>query len=249
MHVIANDIYVSRSLALYGEWCAEEADLLRQIVRPGWVVVEAGANIGAHSLFLARACAPGRLLCFEPQPRVAQLLSANLAMNGCANAAVQTCALGAEPGWAHIPNLEFGKPANIGGAELTVVDGDAAAAGAVRVPVARLDDLGLPNLNFLKADVEGSELHVLQGAQGLIARHRPVMYVENDRRDKSAALISYIAGLGYRLFRHKAPMYRAKNFNRNPRNVFGAGACVNMLCVPCESPAKIQGLERIETGA
>src|SRR5579864_1367079 len=85
MWALRGDRYITACLATYGEYCEAEADVFRQLLKPGMTVVEAGANIGAHTLMLAKACAPGRLIAFEPQQRVFQLLCANLAANGVDN--------------------------------------------------------------------------------------------------------------------------------------------------------------------
>src|SRR6185312_4051355 len=81
MLALRGDQYVTRSLELYGEFSGLEARLFEQIVKPGVSVVEAGANIGAHTVHLARLCAPAPLYAFEPQQRVFQILCANLALN------------------------------------------------------------------------------------------------------------------------------------------------------------------------
>lgn len=63
------DSYVGRSFDLYGEHCEAEAALLRSLLRPGDTVVEAGANIGAHTIAMAQILgAAGRLIAFELQP-------------------------------------------------------------------------------------------------------------------------------------------------------------------------------------
>src|SRR5690606_28828206 len=80
------DLYVGRSLATYGEFSEAEIGLFRQILRPGGVVVEAGANIGAHTVPLARMVGEsGAVVAFEPQRLQFQLLCANLALNGMIN--------------------------------------------------------------------------------------------------------------------------------------------------------------------
>ena len=48
------DQYVGKSLRLYGEFSQGEADVFDQIVKPGHIVVEAGANIGSHTIHLAQ---------------------------------------------------------------------------------------------------------------------------------------------------------------------------------------------------
>ncbi len=80
------DRYVGGSLARYGEFSPGELAAFRQIVPEGGVVVEVGANIGAHTVALPRLVgAAGVVVAFEP-PRIAfQALCANLALNQCAN--------------------------------------------------------------------------------------------------------------------------------------------------------------------
>src|SRR4051812_31054692 len=81
-----HDRYIGESLRKYGEFSAGECELFRQIVRPGDVVVEVGANIGCHPVDLSRLVGPqGLIVAFEPQRLVFQTLCANLALNSCAN--------------------------------------------------------------------------------------------------------------------------------------------------------------------
>lgn len=59
MLALKTDLYVTRSLEFYGEYCPDEWRMLKQLIRPGITVVEVGANMGTHSVDMARACAPG----------------------------------------------------------------------------------------------------------------------------------------------------------------------------------------------
>jgi hypothetical protein len=75
-----HDLYVGRSLDQYGEFSQGEIDLFGQILKPGQVVLDVGANIGAHTLWFAQTVGPsGTVLAFEPQRIVFQALCANLA--------------------------------------------------------------------------------------------------------------------------------------------------------------------------
>jgi Flp pilus assembly protein TadD len=111
--------YIGRSLERYGEFSEGECDLLRQMVRPGQVVVEAGANIGAHTLVLSQLVGPaGRVYAFEPQRVVFQILCGNLALNGCLNVVCREVALGDQPGQLRVPPIDYQRENNFGGVEL-----------------------------------------------------------------------------------------------------------------------------------
>jgi FkbM family methyltransferase len=248
MFALAGDAYITRSMQVYGEYGHDEVDLFRQLVKPGMTVVEAGANIGAHSVMLARACAPGRLIAFEPQQRVFQLLCANLVMNGVTNALAFPDAVGAAAGTALIPKIDYAAAYNFGSVSVSQTGPSDAPGWQSGEPtrVVAIDDLALPACDFLKIDVEGFEAQVLRGAQVTIARCRPVLYVENDRASQQAALIGLIDGMGYAQYWHIAPLFHRDNFNGAPDDVFNNAISLNMLCVPNESPISISGFERID---
>jgi FkbM family methyltransferase len=237
-----HDIYIGRSLEQYGEFSEGEPDLFRQLVKPGNVVVEAGANIGVHTLVLSELVAQqGLVYAFEPQRVIFQTLCANMALNSRTNVHCRAEALGASPGWTVIPPLDYHRPNNFGGLALgNYQQGE-------RVAVITLDSLQLPRCDFLKADVEGMEQSVLEGARETIARHRPLLYVENDRREKSASLIEFILSLGYNLYWHLPRMFNPTNYFRNETNEFGNIVSVNMLGVHRSVKASIQGLRPIES--
>jgi FkbM family methyltransferase len=236
-----HDSYIGRSVERYGEFSEGECDLLRQMVRPGQVVVEAGANIGAHTLVLSQLVGPaGRVYAFEPQRVVFQILCGNLALNGCLNVVCREMALGDQPGQLRVPPVDYQRENNFGGVALRRDD-----AGEP-VPVITLDSLDLPACHFLKADVEGMELSVLRGAEQTLRRHRPLLYVENDRQASSAALIEYLQSLEYDLYWHLPPLFNPRNHFRNGQNEFPNIVSANMLGVHRSINASIEGLRRVE---
>ncbi len=235
-----NDIYIGRAIERYGEYGEIEAAMLRQFIRSGDVVIEAGANMGTHTQVLSRAVGPtGFVYAYEPQRIVFQTLCANLALNSRVNVDARCAAVGAESGFVLLPDFEYAHEGNFGGIE---------ASGypeGRKVPKITLDtDLDLTRLDLIKIDVEGMELDVLKGAQQLLRRFTPVIYVENDRPEKSEALIRHLLALDYRLFWHAPPLFNPENFYEVRENAFGRVVSLNMLCLP-RGKHSIEGLEEI----
>ncbi|HEY1719871.1 MAG TPA: FkbM family methyltransferase [Magnetospirillaceae bacterium] len=220
-----NDHYVGRSLTLYGEYSEGEWALLRQLVKPGDTVVEAGANIGAHTVPLAKAVeVEGRVYAFEPQRLIHQMLAGNLALNAIENTHTFAIALGDRAGQVRIPLIHYGADENYGGVSVQNDGGEAVAMGTI-------DTLRLDRLDLLKIDVEGAEFLVLRGAEATIKRTWPPLYLENDRRDQSPALLAYLIGLGYEIWWHVPPLFNSGNHFGNADNVFGEIRSVNILCL------------------
>lgn len=243
MLALRGDRYITRSLELYGEFSRQEWALLEQLVRPGMTVVEAGANIGSHTVSLARRCAPGLLYAFEPQQQVFQILCANLALNGVRNAVALPEACGEAEGRVVIPPLDYAAEGNFGGVS---VSEDRPDARGLRARVRPIDDLELPACGLIKVDVEGFEPAVLRGARETIARCRPLLYVENDRAAQQGEVISLMASMGYRLYWHTPPLFSADNFRGNAENVFKGIVSLNVLGIPAESPKAVHGSDEID---
>ena len=236
-----HDQYVGRSLDIYGEYSESEVALFRLIVRPGDVVVEVGANLGAHTIPLAQMTGShGAVIAFEPQRLIYQTLCANAAINSLIHVFANCAAVGNTSGVLKVPILDPTKEVNFGGYSVAGHD-----TGEI-VPVTTLDSLGLTGCRLLKVDVEGMELEVLQGADNVIRTFLPALYVENDRKDKTDALTAHIASLGYDMFRHDAPLFNSNNYFHNPENVFSKIVCPNLLCVPTHTSHLIKGLPRYE---
>jgi FkbM family methyltransferase len=237
-----HDVYIGKSLAELGEFSEDETELFRQCVRPGATVVEAGANIGAHTISIARLAGDtGVVHAIEPQRIVFQTLCANVALNSLTNVRCHQAAVGETMGSIVVPLLEYDRPNNFGGLGLgTYSEGE-------RVPVITIDSLKLARCDFLKIDVEGMELAAIRGAEQTLRLLRPNLYIENDREKSSAALIEALFALGYKLFWHLPPYYQSNNYYGNPTNPFGNLVSINMLGIHASRPMDIQGLRPIKS--
>lgn len=169
--------YIQGQLARDGQ--PYEHEMLKDLasrVPPGAVVVDAGANVGNHSIYLAMGGVV--VWAFEPNAGLAEAISASSRTNGLDDlVTVRPVALGARP---ERGSFAQELPDNIGGQEVvTASDGE--------FDIVRLDDEPLAGpVAAMKLDVEGAELDVLRGAEGVIARDRPILYVEC--RDKAQFL-------------------------------------------------------------
>jgi FkbM family methyltransferase len=235
-----NDFYMGRSLLTYGECAEHEIQFLLQVLGERGLVIEAGANMGVHTIPMAHQLATHNrgLLAFEPQPFVYRQLCANLALNGLTNVTAWPYACGAETGKVAFVEPDYSRVGNFGGVAMSE-----AGSGGFEVPSVRIDDLvGKQDVALLKIDVEGAELRVLHGASGLIERSRPVIYLENDRPANSAALIEWLWAAGYRLWWHVTELFNAENYFGVPRNDYPGEVSVNMVAIPKETDVEAPDL-------
>lgn len=227
------DEYMGKSFKLYGEYSPGEASLFADLLHPGDVVVEVGANIGAHTVRLAQLVGKeGRVLAFEPQRLCFQLLNGNVAINSLTNVYTYQKCVGATAGHMVVPELSPDEVHNWGGVSLENIKGNEGE----QVECITLDSLNLTKCKLLKLDVEGMEPQVLQGAVNLLDKCHPLIYTEIDRENKKAEVIAFLRARGYKIYEHKPPLYDSGNYFHNPHNEFmRQGAQIvsfNALCVP-----------------
>src|SRR5262249_3958256 len=119
MMYLRRDRYVGRSFEEYGEYSEGEVDIFRQILRPGDVALDVGANFGSPTTPRARFVGPGGFVhAFEPQRILFQILCGNVALNELANVRALPLALGRSAGSTKIPPLDYRGVNNFGGIAL-----------------------------------------------------------------------------------------------------------------------------------
>ena len=239
-----NDAFIGRSLDLYGEWCEDEAFVLGQVISPGDLVVDVGANIGTHTVFFGkRVGEKGVVVAFEPQRLAYQTLCGNVALNGLTNVTCFMSAVGAARGTVTVPMLDPRHVQNFGAVK--AVAGPAKDARAEVVDLVTIDELALQRCALIKVDVEGMETKVVAGAKDTIARCRPALFLENDTVERSREVLEAVEAVGYKAYWQIAGYFSPKNFFGNPENVFARfQPQANILCVPKECP--FAGLTAVE---
>lgn len=199
VHVDGADPSVSAQIAS-GNYERHVVAFLRQHLREGMHVVDAGANIGLYSLLAGRLVGPsGRVWSFEPNSENCRLLLTSAAHNGLRNIDLHPLALGDGRGYTFFTSALGSNGGLLDGTRQFLLD-----PSCKIVPVARLDDFGIDRVDLLKMDVEGAEGLLVQGARELIARCRPIVTAEfsNEMLTRvsgmsGASFLGFFRSLGY----------------------------------------------------
>ena len=146
------------------------------------VIVDGGTNAGFFTIPVAHRTRGrnNRIIAFEPQRQLFQAVGGSLAVNGYQHVFLHNCGLGAEPGIAQLPAIDYSVAQDFGTVSLsdeTTVKEDGWMNDRV-VDITSIDAMVLPRLDFFKLDVEGYEVPALTGALNTIKKHRPWIWVE-----------------------------------------------------------------------
>lgn len=173
----------------------------------GVVFLDCGANIGVHSLSMAKHMLGwGSVRAFEAQERLFYALAGNIALGNFFNITATHAAVGRETGTILMPQPNYQRSGSLGSLELqcspkTEFIGQPISYSKnnmTPVQMIAIDDLGLTRVDFIKIDVEGMELEVLEGALGTLESHRPVLLIEWIKSG-AAAIRDFLIPLGYSL--------------------------------------------------
>lgn len=237
----ADDEFVGASLNRYGDYSEDEVCMFQKLLTEDDTCIEVGANIGALTVPMAKVCK--KVYAIEPQTQNYDLLKFNVERNELQDKVrLINAAVGDTNDSIKVPTLLELNHRNFGAVEV--------GEGSEYARLYTLDRLCLihtfPKIKLIKIDVEGYERKVLEGAEDLIARDRPLLYVENDRQEKSAELVGWLIDHNYRCYWHRSPLYIEQNFRGSTVNMFGNIHSHNMICIPEEAKAHVAGLEEVD---
>lgn len=178
-HIRSHDL-VSRAIVLDGLYERQFVEFINAELPDGAVIVDIGANIGNHALYLARRASV--VHCFEPNPEALAELRYNIRLNDAQNLIVHEIGLGATDGDFPFLVNEAGNIGNSGFESFTALREDDAHSRKLTLPVRHADReiarLDLQRLDYIKMDVEGMEVDIIESLRSTVARYRPIISFE-----------------------------------------------------------------------
>ncbi len=187
-----------------GTYEPELQSAISELVQPGMVVFDVGANIGYISLIFARAVGlQGKVFAFEALPANLERLRSNLALNGMSSRVrVISAAVTDKPGPVR---FLIGPSGGMGKAEGSAGRLEIVYSEAITVPGIALDDFvfeeGNPQPQVVKMDIEGGEVMALPGMSRILNQARPVLFLELHGPEAAEVAWKTLISAGYQICR------------------------------------------------
>ena len=196
-------VYLRLVGAGWGREKYPELFFLKQIIRPGFVCLDIGANLGYYSVALSRLVGPGgRVLAVEPIPAFQAIWQDNVKLSGVDNLTLLPYALGGQNQTVRMGTPERHGLLHHGMTKVASSNPHEHYARTYEVPMRVPDELlaDLTRLDFVKCDVEGFESEVFGHLQNTLRRFRPLIQTELNGLENRRAVVDLLAGLGYKPF-------------------------------------------------
>ncbi|QJX47106.1 FkbM family methyltransferase [Hymenobacter taeanensis] len=180
-----------------------ELFFLEKLVRPGYVCVDIGANLGYYSVALSRLVgAQGRVLAVEPIPDFQAIWKDNVRLSHCQNLTLLPYALGGENTTVQMGTPERDGLLHHGMTKVAASNTQEHYARTYDVPMRVPDELfsQLERLDFVKCDVEGFEYEVFRHMQATLRRFQPLIQTELNGLGNRQGVVKLLAALGYKPF-------------------------------------------------
>ena len=208
--VFGNKLFLSKKgLALtvshYGTYEELEAKIMEEKIEMGNVVVDVGANIGLHTLNMARIVGnAGQVFAFEPDPSNFEILKKNAKINNYKNIILEQKAVGDKHGRTTL--YQSDNPINH-----RIFPQTKRANSQVQVELTNLDNYFdsdmIDKINFIKIDVEGMEFGVLKGMKNILKNNKNIKilfeFVPKDTMEAGfipIELLNYLTSNGFKLY-------------------------------------------------
>lgn len=175
-----------------GSYEYEKQTLFSKIIKEGSIVYDIGAHVGFYTLLASELVGPkGRVLAFEPLPDNLHYLKKHLRLNQRENVMAVEAAVAERSGMRSFEESTNG------------YTGRLFSKSRLNVKVVGLDELVLngkiPSPDYMKIDVEGSELLVLEGAKSILVNCHPTVFLATHGIEMRHQCGTFLRSIGYEL--------------------------------------------------
>lgn len=188
----------------FGSYEFADFNMIKNLMRDGQVVLDIGANVGFHSISLGLEFKNSTFYAFEPIPKTYNYLNKNIEINKVKNVVPFNFGFSDEE-----KDLTFFFYDQGSGNASSVNVSERGDAQQVNCKVTTVDKFILSNnlnVDFIKCDVEGAEFFVFKGAEELLKKCTPIVFVEILRKWSRKFncdpndIFNYFYKLGYKAF-------------------------------------------------
>jgi FkbM family methyltransferase len=156
--------------------------VISDVIKKAKFVLDIGAHAGSHSVVYKSLNNSLKIIAFEPQKEMFQLLQHNIMLNQLEDVEVFNLALGHKPGLATLGNrihdIDRVFDVTYDPDVLTNLGGVGFGTGGESVQVTTIDDLNLDRCDFIKIDAEGAENLIILGGKRTIIKFKPTIFFE-----------------------------------------------------------------------
>lgn len=191
---------IGGKLYLGGSFEKEEIAIASRYIMSNSKILDIGANIGLHALNFSAFAKDGFVIACEPQPETFGTLVKNIAQNGIKNIIPLNLAIDQTPKLSEFYVMRDDAYSSL------IDTGRKEFREKIKVLCTTVDGLlGDIKIDFVKIDVEGLELNVLQSMCGLIKHYHPVIFCEIYKgkidSNNPADTISFLRDFSYQVYR------------------------------------------------
>jgi FkbM family methyltransferase len=205
---------------------------LSLLVENNWNVLDLGANVGVYTVILSRLVGEnGCVVSFEPTKSIFKHLKNSIKWNNVRNVRLENKAVGkTEMEMMFYFKLESGSVSN------SLISYKENEGKSYKVDVVSLDNYKKTNdlkFDFIKLDVEGSEIDVLKGASSVIKNDRPILLIAvhpliiQENKQNHSEIFEILESFNYSIY-YNGNLISKEYFNVK-MNLF------DVICIPKES--------------
>lgn len=218
--VLYKNELISHNIVSEGVWEQDILNVYDHFIKPDMNVIDCGAFVGEHDIFISKRCYLGKVYAFEPHIHNFILLCQNVILNEKTKCIIPiNLSLGAKTG---INSFGWSLPNNMGSSGISDNNPISEQSDVQNYIQHRkytqstfmttLDSFNFEKVDFIKIDTEGYELNIIKGGLNIIKQSRPIILFEYTHGKSTDEVFDIMKRLNYALFKMGPKNYDVGNY-------------------------------------